>query len=320
MSLELPLKADLNDAPTVNEYKAAIGAQYDFIDSGFFDPATGAGSADVQTVAAGETGYKNGRIYRIKPGATNTGACTYNFDGLGAKNVKLISGADPYAGAITSGVPADFLYDGTNLVLLNPCRNSLALTMFGLTVTAAELNILDGMTAAMIPRILHRTSTVVTVANTTSETEILNYTVPANTLGTLNKIQVTANCSIVHNHDAGGASFTFKAYYGATLIASNALVTDATNSASARPFKIQLDLYAVGATNTQKALTLTHYSEFGDAEPTTNNVGEFRMSNDTSIAEDSTGALDLRFTITHITANANQSVRLHEATIMLFPG
>lgn len=122
-SLELPLKDDLNDSPTVTEYKAAIGALYDFVDSGFLDPVVGGGAADVQTAALGETGYKTNRIYCAIPGFTNTGPCTYNFDGIGAKNVKLISGSDPYAGAITVDVPAYFRYDATNLVLLNPYFN-----------------------------------------------------------------------------------------------------------------------------------------------------------------------------------------------------
>lgn len=138
MSLELPAKADLNSTPTVTEYKAAIGSVHDFIKSGFFDPVTGGGAANIQTATLTETGgYKTGRIYRMKPGFTNSGAYTVNFDGLGAKNGKLIDGSTPYAGAITAGIPADHLYDGTNMVLLNPCLPDAKLNTAGKFVTGS---------------------------------------------------------------------------------------------------------------------------------------------------------------------------------------
>jgi hypothetical protein len=121
MSLELPTKTDLNGTPTVTEYKDAIGQLYDFISSGFFDPVAGAGTANAQTAAIGETGgYKTNRQYCYRATVANTGAMTVNFDSLGAKNVKLLDGTDPYSGAVPIGHIPVFRYDGTNLVLLNP--------------------------------------------------------------------------------------------------------------------------------------------------------------------------------------------------------
>jgi hypothetical protein len=144
MSRELPLVDDLNVDPSVAEFKVAIADLYYFILSGFFDPVAGAGTANAQTAALGEVGgYKTHRLYVVRPTLTSTGACTYEFDSLGAKNVKLIDGNDPFAGAITAGFPAIFRYSGTNLILLNPCLNSAALSIFGVTATSAELNISD---------------------------------------------------------------------------------------------------------------------------------------------------------------------------------
>ena len=156
MSKELPNRDHLNSTPTVTQYKQAIGDFYDYVDGAFLDPVAGGGAANVQTATLGESGgYKTDRIYVFKPTFSNTAACTINFDGLGAKSVKLIDTSDPYAGAIQSGVPAYLRYDGTNLVLLNPyfpltaagrallddANAAAQLATLGLTPTAAKLNV-----------------------------------------------------------------------------------------------------------------------------------------------------------------------------------
>ncbi|MGN7829740.1 glycine-rich domain-containing protein [Agrobacterium radiobacter] len=46
---------------------------------------------------------------------TNTGACTLNVNGLGAKPIKIDNGSDPIAGDLKSGSVAVFIYDGTNV-------------------------------------------------------------------------------------------------------------------------------------------------------------------------------------------------------------
>ncbi|MFK0207990.1 hypothetical protein [Agrobacterium sp. NPDC090283] len=46
---------------------------------------------------------------------TNTGACTLNVNGLGAKSIKIDNGSDPIAGDLKSGSVAVFVYDGTNV-------------------------------------------------------------------------------------------------------------------------------------------------------------------------------------------------------------
>jgi hypothetical protein len=53
-------------------------------------------------------------------GGTNTGAVTLNIDGLGATAVQTIAGSALEAGALTAGMVAEFLYNGTNFRLLNP--------------------------------------------------------------------------------------------------------------------------------------------------------------------------------------------------------
>jgi hypothetical protein len=85
---------------------------------------TSAGAADAQTLTMTPTltAYPTGGHFAFKAGAglTNTGACTINIDAIGAKDVKRQDGTDPVAGDITAGEIYKILYDGTNLVLLNP--------------------------------------------------------------------------------------------------------------------------------------------------------------------------------------------------------
>lgn len=53
----------------------------------------------------------------IKFTTANTGACTLNLNGLGAKNIKTILGLNPQDNDILAGSVHDFKYDGTNFVL-----------------------------------------------------------------------------------------------------------------------------------------------------------------------------------------------------------
>jgi predicted RecA/RadA family phage recombinase len=85
--------------------------------------AAAGGAADVQTLtlAPAVTAYAAGLMIAFRPVADNTGACTINVNGLGAKSIKTQTGADPAAGDLqgTTGLHIA-VYDGTNFVLINP--------------------------------------------------------------------------------------------------------------------------------------------------------------------------------------------------------
>ena len=89
--------------------------------------------------------YVAGNRYQFLADVANTGACTINFNGLGAKSIKMVDGNDPFTNAIQIGA-ADVIYDGTNFVLLNPFFDFLSVTG-QVTATHTELNILDGVTS-----------------------------------------------------------------------------------------------------------------------------------------------------------------------------
>ena len=90
--------------------------------------ATTGGSANVQTATLTQTitAYVTGLRFTVKFGFTNTAAATLNPNSLGAKSVKVVDSAgtsvDPPPGAMLAGNFGEFLYDGTNLVLLNPAN------------------------------------------------------------------------------------------------------------------------------------------------------------------------------------------------------
>jgi hypothetical protein len=91
-----------------------------------FNFAAGGGAADVQTVTLNPaaTRYIAGFMIAWVPTADNTGACTVNVNGLGAKDIKTQTGADPAAGDVEADGVALAIYDGTNFVLLTPATTS----------------------------------------------------------------------------------------------------------------------------------------------------------------------------------------------------
>lgn len=89
----------------------------DFYDKVFGGVVTTTGSANAYICTSGQTpaAYSTQRLC-IKPNFSNTGACTLNLDGLGAKNLMKDIGGTPTALAandLRSGIPAYIAYDGT---------------------------------------------------------------------------------------------------------------------------------------------------------------------------------------------------------------
>jgi len=98
----------------------AIPSNIPTLDNIITKPDVTGGAADAYTVDLKESTYVTGRVYAAQIHADNTGASTISISGLGAKNIKLFDGTDPHAAALKSGFVHYFLYNGTNMVLLNP--------------------------------------------------------------------------------------------------------------------------------------------------------------------------------------------------------
>ena len=81
---------------------------------------TGSANAYLLTTGQSLTAYTTGMCFRIIPNFTNSGACTINVDGIGAKNLYRYSDgalAACVSGDVVSGVPISIAYDGTQFVI-----------------------------------------------------------------------------------------------------------------------------------------------------------------------------------------------------------
>lgn len=67
-----------------------------------------------------------GVMVTLKPHADNTGACTLAVGDNGAVAIKLLSGANPHAGALKTSGMYTLIYDGAAFVLVNPSLGALA--------------------------------------------------------------------------------------------------------------------------------------------------------------------------------------------------
>jgi len=111
----------------------------------------GASAAGTDTYAASlpisPGAYKTGQMYSFLADVANTGACTINFNLIGALNIKLLNGNDPETGDIQIG-PVFGFYDGTNFVLLNSAFAGLSASQFlrsdADTVATGNITITNG--------------------------------------------------------------------------------------------------------------------------------------------------------------------------------
>ena len=106
--------------------------------AGAFKVYTAGGTADAQTVTMDPAlaAYSDKVRIAFIPVAANTGACTLNVNGLGAKSIKLLDGTDPPAGAFDTDMVAIVQYDGTDFALINTAL--LPVTMGGTGSTTAS--------------------------------------------------------------------------------------------------------------------------------------------------------------------------------------
>lgn len=150
--------------------------------------AADTGIANVYAIAPSPayTGYADGQIFKMKAANTNTGACTLNANVLGAKNIKLVDGTDPYPGAIKGGGQYDFRFDNTSnsMQLLNPTIS--AAFQYGGYGYAADSGSTNAIVVTYTPALTAystNTNFYVKVAATNTSTSC---TINANSLGTKN--------------------------------------------------------------------------------------------------------------------------------------
>lgn len=92
-----------------------------------FAADAGANDTYVATLAPVPAALVTGEHYRFKANTANTGACTINFNGLGAKTIKKAAGGittDLADNDIRAGQWVDLVYDGTNMQMQSTLGNA----------------------------------------------------------------------------------------------------------------------------------------------------------------------------------------------------
>lgn len=108
----------VGDAQALTDYASANQV----VDNALCYGGASAAGTDTYAVnlAVSPGAYAAGQRYSFIADVANTGACTINFNTIGAADIKLQDGSDPYDGAIIANQLVELMYDGTNMVILNP--------------------------------------------------------------------------------------------------------------------------------------------------------------------------------------------------------
>lgn len=111
-----------------------------------FGADAGANDTYVVTLVPVPVAYVTGEHYRFKANTANTGACTVNFNSLGAKTIKKAAGGiatDLDNNDIRAGQWVDLVYDGTNMQmqsLLGNAPDIVSASPFELVVACSDLS------------------------------------------------------------------------------------------------------------------------------------------------------------------------------------
>ncbi len=113
--LKKPLQSENYNIQVQNDNMDAIDAALaDYKRGPGYAADSGTADAYVVTLSPAAIAYAAGMGIRFKAANANTGACTVNVNGLGAKSIKMDNGTDPPAGMIAADAIVTVVYDGTN--------------------------------------------------------------------------------------------------------------------------------------------------------------------------------------------------------------
>lgn len=165
-------------------------------------------------------------------------------------------------------------------------------------------------------RILSKSYSNTEVSNTTSETTLFTYTIPANTLGTTRAIRVKGNFAASFNATGAGNNLTIRFKLGGTTLDTNTITpTVAFGALSNDIGQFDVVLYATGATNTQE---WNYHFLQGDQSGGT--VGSlFNVRKKGTASADSTIDRDLVITAQYAAASTVNAIRIENYSIELLP-
>lgn len=180
--------------------------------------------------------------------------------------------------------------------------------------TLADVSIFDVRThyhgvGGVAAIVLDAPTGTIDVVNTTTETDLYNFSVPAGTFGTNGGLRLHLLMDYLNN-TGGNRSTTIRGYLGSTLIFT---FTDAMGASADRAaMMVELWIFAKGATNSQIGMGRFMKNDPGSIASgggTAGTTRELEIAGNNAMAEDTTGARTLRVTWAHSAADANLSVR-----------
>jgi len=256
---------------------------------------TGAVNAYVITPVPAITAYAKYQAWVVDIANANTGAATMVNSGLAARNIfDHRTGAALIGGEMVAGIH-HFVDDGMQLLLMDPAN-------------AAPTSV----------TVLDRDNSANEIVNTVTETDLYNFTVPANTLGTDGIIRGFI-AGEYFNNSGGSRAFILRIKYGSTTMYQDISLTIPLDT-NIRGFAITYEISAVDSTSVQALTGTLIISAPGAA---TTGYGELTLSSSLTAAfggaaaEDSTTALALNVTIEHDTANASLSIKANQRHLEL---
>lgn len=107
--------------------KAKLSSLFFVLQQWVFGSDAGSTDTYVVTLSPAPAAYVTGMHYRFKANTANTGACTVNFNSLGAKTIKKAQGGittDLADNDIRAGQWVDLVYDGVNMQMQSTLGNA----------------------------------------------------------------------------------------------------------------------------------------------------------------------------------------------------
>lgn len=200
----------------------------------------------------------------------------------------------------TSGTPSTSNPYVTSDDVSNAGASGKIVRLSGTSYPAGNGSAITGIVAST--KVSNGTSAV-TVTNTTTPTDLVSFTVPANTLGTNGAVQVIVNISDFDGVSTNTLTLDFK--YGATTVFS---ITYTCVSQTNNQCSITFTLVGNAATNAQKGWATWSIFDLTGTYVAPSNV--IRQSNGTA-TEDSTANKTLAITATWGTASVNNSITMN---------
>lgn len=167
--------------------------------------------------------------------------------------------------------------------------------------------------AAKVSKTIVLTNVVnVSVTNTVTPTQVFNFAVPANTLGTYRALRLTL-VGRYANNSGGASNLLVDLSYGGQLLATGVARTMATTSDG--PFALQTTITGLGATNSQGVVSIFTLVPSAATIGTTWGAETAVGAHTAGLTVDSTVAQSLIVQVTHSVANIAIQFQMYAAIV-----